>query len=168
MFSAPELTQSRIVWDTQRSDSQEVLSWETWKKSTTVLTESIKIQSHTDGHDPSLFFRLDWPKADCERFGKICWGMYIRCKMLVDGLHRKRTETACSLWVGSTDRKSYRVRLGRKHTTVFTETQVSYDPRSYERNLCNCVYRSLTLFHIRSSIYETFHILLYIHSSQAH
>ena len=92
MLNAPEL--SRIVWDTQRSDSQEVLTWETRKKNTTVLTESIKIHLHTDGHDPSLLFRFDWPRFACERFGKICWGIYRRCKILVDVLHRTRTETA--------------------------------------------------------------------------
>ena len=61
--------------------------------------------------------------------------------------------------------------------------QVSYDHRSYERNLSNCVekpekvrtsmgfepvtlrgHHSLLDFKIRSSIYETFHISLHIHT----
>ena len=76
-----------------------------------------------------------WKKyAEVFTKGVKCWWMDSI------GLGRKRP---FSLWVGSTEGGPIAWDLEKKkHTTVFTETQVSFDRRSYERNLCNCVYRS--------------------------
>ena len=99
MSNTPEL--SRIIWGTQRSDSQEVRSRE-------VFTEGVNFggstPSDTDGHDPSLFVSIPLSGGPIARYlekrievfteGVKCWR--------IDSVGHGRTRPV-SLCVGSTE-----------------------------------------------------------------